>query len=80
MRLTATTLAALLTSVLLFHPAFAQNHTQTPPDAIDMAPSTIRDLRKIVTPKGIEENRTVRIGGIDQFISIRGADRRNLDC
>jgi proline iminopeptidase len=37
----------------------------------------IGDLRRIVTPQGIERNETVRIGGIEQFISIRGRDRRN---
>lgn len=37
----------------------------------------VRDLRHIVTPNGIERLDTVRIGGIDQFVSIRGADRRN---
>ena len=33
--------------------------------------------RRIVSPNGIEELRKVRIGGIDQWLSIRGRDRRN---
>lgn len=37
----------------------------------------VRELRRIVTPDGVERNETVRIGGIDQFVSMRGADRRN---
>ena len=37
----------------------------------------VRELRRVVTPDGIERNETVRIGGIDQFVSMRGADRRN---
>jgi pimeloyl-ACP methyl ester carboxylesterase len=37
----------------------------------------IRGLRRIVTPNGVEESRTVRIGGIEQFVTIRGDDRRN---
>jgi proline iminopeptidase len=37
----------------------------------------LRELRRIVTPKGVERNEAVRIGGINQFVSIRGADRRN---
>ncbi len=41
------------------------------------ATGVVRELRRIVTPEGIERNETVRIGGIDQFVSIRGADRRN---
>ena len=37
----------------------------------------IRDLRHIVAPNGIERAETVRIGGIEQFVTIRGVDRRN---
>jgi hypothetical protein len=34
-------------------------------------------MRRIVTPVGIERLEKVRIGGIDQWISVRGFDRRN---
>lgn len=37
----------------------------------------IANLRRIVTPNGVERMEKVRIGGIDQWVSIRGADRRN---
>src|SRR5690606_23087690 len=37
----------------------------------------VRELRRIVTPDGVERNEVVRIGGIDQFVSMRGSDRRN---
>src|ERR1700743_1204362 len=37
----------------------------------------LRDVRRIPSPPGIEETRAVRIGGIDQWISVRGKDRRN---
>src|SRR5690242_13285426 len=40
------------------------------------ATEVIRGLRKIVTPNGIEEARMLRIGGIDQYVTIRGRDRR----
>jgi pimeloyl-ACP methyl ester carboxylesterase len=33
--------------------------------------------RKIVSPQGIDEKIKVRIGGIDQWLSIRGKDKRN---
>lgn len=33
--------------------------------------------RRIVTPQGIDETVKLRIGGIDQWLSIRGKDRRN---
>lgn len=42
-------------------------------EAVDV----VRELRRIVTPNGVERNETVRIGGIDQFVSVRGDDRRN---
>lgn len=41
------------------------------------ATEVIRELRRIVTPRGVERAELLRIGGIDQFVSIRGADRRN---
>jgi proline iminopeptidase len=37
----------------------------------------VADMRRIVTPGGIERLETVRIGGIEQWVSIRGFDRRN---
>ena len=37
----------------------------------------IADLRKVVADEGIERLEKVRIGGIDQWVSIRGNDRRN---
>lgn len=46
---------------------------------VDRAAATevIRELRRIVSPEGVERLETVRIGGIDQWVSIRGTDRRN---
>lgn len=41
------------------------------------AASIIANARKIVTPNGIERLEAVRIGGIEQWVSIRGMDRRN---
>jgi pimeloyl-ACP methyl ester carboxylesterase len=41
------------------------------------ATAIITNARKIVTPNGVERLEKVRIGGIDQWASIRGADRRN---
>jgi pimeloyl-ACP methyl ester carboxylesterase len=37
----------------------------------------IADARRIVAPNGIERLQKVRIGGIDQWVSIRGTDRHN---
>ena len=41
------------------------------------AVEVVRELRHIVAPNGIERSEAVRIGGIDQYVSIRGSDRRN---
>jgi pimeloyl-ACP methyl ester carboxylesterase len=38
---------------------------------------TIADARKIVTGRGTEDSRAVSINGIQQWISVRGKDRRN---
>src|SRR6202035_3725313 len=40
------------------------------------ATAIIANARKIVAPNGVERLETVRIGGVDQWVSIRGADRR----
>jgi proline iminopeptidase len=37
----------------------------------------MRNARAIPNPEGIEELRAVEIGGIEQWISVRGRDRRN---
>lgn len=57
----------------------ASAQTAPAPRPRDRAEATevVRSLRKIVTPNGIEEARMLRIGGIDQYVTIRGRDRRN---
>lgn len=41
------------------------------------ATETIADARRIVNPQGVQWLGKVHIGGIDQWVSIRGRDRRN---
>ncbi|TWI00987.1 pimeloyl-ACP methyl ester carboxylesterase [Luteimonas cucumeris] len=41
------------------------------------ATRTIADLRRIVTERGVERVEKVRIGGIEQWVAIRGNDDRN---
>src|SRR5262249_62028942 len=41
------------------------------------ATAIIANARKILTPNGVERLEKVQIGGIDQWVSIRGTDRRN---
>ena len=55
----------------------AEAQTPSPPTSRAQATAIIANARKIVTPNGVERLQKVRIGGIDQWVSIRGADRRN---
>jgi pimeloyl-ACP methyl ester carboxylesterase len=52
---------------------------QPPPKTFTRADAVtiIANARKILTPTGVERLEKVRIGGIDQWVSIRGADRKN---
>jgi pimeloyl-ACP methyl ester carboxylesterase len=47
-----------------------------PPTRVE-ARAIIGNARKIVTPGGVQRVERVSIGGIDQWVSIRGTDRRN---
>ena len=43
----------------------------------DDAKEIIANARRILAPQGVDRSQKVRIGGIEQWVSIRGADRRN---
>jgi len=49
----------------------------TPADWRAPVQKILRDVRRIPDPPGIEEAQAVEIGGIRQWISVRGRDRRN---
>jgi proline iminopeptidase len=73
-----TTLAAyLLTFLAVFAMAPARADEPAKPTSRAEATAIIANARKILTPNGLERLEKVRIGGIDQWVSIRGADRRN---
>ena len=55
----------------------AASAASVPPDWRTPVQKILRDVRRIPQPQGIEEAFPVRIGGIDQWISVRGRDRRN---
>ena len=65
----------LVFAVLVSAPALGQEPVK--PASRTEATAIIATARTIVTPNGIELLERVRIGGIDQWVSIRGADRRN---
>lgn len=64
--------ASVLALCAILLPAFAQKPASRA-DAVKI----VADMRRIVTPEGIERTQAVRIGGIDQWITVRGMDRRN---
>jgi proline iminopeptidase len=72
------TLAArLLTFSAMLVTSSARAEDPVKPASRAEAIAIIADARKILTPNGVERLETVRIGGIDQWVSIRGTDRRN---
>lgn len=71
--------AFVLAAALATGACYAQGSAESAakPDSRAEATAIIANARKILTPNGIERLEKIRIGGIDQWISIRGADRRN---
>lgn len=75
---TLTTLAALLlTFVAVLAMAATREEEPGKPFSRAEATAIIANARKIVAPNGVERLEKVRIGGIDQWVSIRGTNRRN---
>lgn len=65
---------ALLLVFVTMTGAFAADE---PDSGRAVAVDVLKDLRHVVTPQGVERAQKVRIGGIDQWVSVRGKDRRN---
>jgi proline iminopeptidase len=73
-----TSLQIPMASVLLALLCANANAQETPgPHSRAEATQIIADLRRLTTPNSIERLQKVRIGGIDQWVSIRGTDPRN---
>jgi pimeloyl-ACP methyl ester carboxylesterase len=77
------TLAFALSSLSLPFSALAASATPTQPYAPDCGElcekmrESVRDLGRIRAPGGVQETYATRIGGIEQWVSIRGQDRDN---
>jgi proline iminopeptidase len=72
----------LAATILVTDVAFA--NAAANPAAAPIAPTNradatriVADMRHIMSPNGVERLEKVSIGGIDQWVSIRGFDRRN---
>ena len=71
-------LATVCVTAGLAHAAApAASAAASAPDWRTPVQKILRDVRRIPQPPGIEETFAVRIGGIAQWISVRGRDRRN---
>jgi hypothetical protein len=53
------------------------NEPASQPFSRAAAAKIIAEARKIVNPEGIERLEKVRVGGFDQWVSVRGTDKRN---
>ena len=69
--------AAFLLAILAL--ASAGAHAQQCPDIApyQKARDTIADLGRILAPNGIQESYKTKIGGIDQWLNVRGQDKAN---
>ncbi len=67
-------IACLLPLFCIISAIYGQNN---PPDAYAKGKAIIADLEKIVSPNGIQENYTATIGGIKQWVYVRGQDKNN---
>jgi proline iminopeptidase len=67
--------AAAVSAVLTATAARADQPAKS--GSFEEAAAIVAGARRILTPQGIERLEAVRIGGIDQWVSIRGRDRRN---
>ena len=62
-------------SLCLGTAALAQTCAESPPCV--RARSAVEDLTRIVAPNGVQDTYKASIGGIDQWINVRGQDRSN---
>lgn len=69
--------AAVAALFVLVLAGSASQQSAPQPFSRSRAADIIGNARKILTPNGIERLEKVQIGGIQQWVSIRGRDRRN---
>ena len=72
-------MGSLLWLLLAFSATCPPAHAQECPDTASYAKArdVVRDLERIVAPSGVQETYKTRIGGIDQWLNVRGQDRAN---
>src|SRR4051812_46354057 len=60
-----------------FLPLSACAQAPEQPDPYAKSRAIIADLGRITAPTGVQESYKTRIGGVDQWINVRGQDRAN---
>ncbi|MCC2981106.1 alpha/beta fold hydrolase [Sphingomonas sp. IC4-52] len=70
-------LASLLAVGACLAAPVATGQGATPESAYEAVRPMIADMQKIVAPGGVQLLETVELGGVPQWISVRGVDRRN---
>ena len=70
--------ASVFIALLAFTACLRANAQSCPDNApYELGRTIIRDLGRIVSPSGIQETYKTEIGGIDQWINVRGQDKSN---
>lgn len=70
-------LFVLSTPAALLCNSMAALADETQPFTLAQAKDVIRDVQRLVSPNGVQEQLEIPVGGINQWISVRGRDRRN---
>jgi proline iminopeptidase len=69
--------AVAVLAIIASTSAWSESEKRVGPSSRAEATAIVAEMRRIVTPEGVEVLRKIHIGGIDQWISVRGFDRRN---
>lgn len=63
--------------ILLIPACYLISFGQQLPDPYSQARAIIRDADSVVTPNGVQETYQTRLGGLNQWVFVRGQDRDN---
>ncbi|GAF68283.1 unnamed protein product, partial [marine sediment metagenome] len=67
----------LVSLFLTFACASTSTHAATDAERYQLSRDVVKDLERIVAPNGVQETYKTKIGGIDQWLNVRGQDKAN---
>lgn len=73
----ALAMSGLVSAAAAQDPLVAPVTPNIPPDSYSAGRALVADLDRIVSPRGVQESFIATLGGARQYVSVRGADRRN---